>query len=282
MTLTHRMGIFAKTFPGSAPGAVLSAAAAAGFGAAHYNMVCSGLAAMPDEIAAGTAEAVAAAASANGVAIVGLSGTWNMIHPDLAVREVGMRRLEVLAQACAAVGTRLITLCTGTRDPDDQWRGHPDNATPEAWRDLLKGMEQAVAIADRHGVDLGIEPELANVVDSTAKARRLLDEIGRPRLKIVLDPANLAEIETPERRRDIVANAVDVLADRIAMAHAKDRSASGDFVAAGRGMIDFPHFLGALQSVGFSGPLVAHGLSAAEAPAAAAFLLRTASEAGWR
>ena len=282
MSHPPRLGIFAKTFPGNAPGAVLSAVAAAGYGAAHYNMACSGLAAMPDDIPAVTAKSIADAAAASGVTIVGVSGTWNMIHPDPAIRDTGMRRLDVLAKACSTIGTRLITLCTGTRDPDDQWRAHPDNATPEAWRALLAGMERAVVIAERYDVDLGIELELANVVDSAMKARELIDEIGSPRLKIVLDPANLAEVETPERRRAIVAGAIDVLADHIAMAHAKDRDARGDFVAAGRGVIDFPHFLGALQTAGFSGPLVAHGLSAAEAPAAAAFLRRTASEADWR
>ena len=282
MSRPPRLGIFAKTFPGNAPATVLSATAAAGYGAAHYNMACSGLAAMPDDIPAATAKSIAEAANSAGVSVVGLSGTWNMIHPDPAVRNAGMRRLEVLAKACSTIGTRLITLCTGTRDPDDQWRAHPENATPEAWRDLLASMERAVAIAERYDVDLGIEPELANVVDSAAKARRLLDEIGSPRLKIVLDPANLAEIETPERRRAIVSNAIDLLADHIAMAHAKDRNARGEFVAAGSGVIDFPHFLGALQLAGFSGSLVAHGLSAAEAPAAATFLKRTAADAGWR
>ncbi len=261
-----RIGIFAKTFAGSDPTAVLAQVANAGFGSAHFNMACCGLAAMPDVIPAGTAQAVASAAAASGVSLVGLSGTWNMIHPDPAVRAAGMRRLEVLAQACAPLGTRLITLCTGTRDADDQWRAHPDNASPEAWRDILASMEQAVAIAERYDVDLGIEPELANVVDSAAKARQLLDEIGSPRLKIVLDPANLAEIETPERRRAIVAGAIDLLADHIAMAHAKDRDINGEFVAAGRGVIDFAHFMGTLQAAGFTGPMVAHGLSAAEAP----------------
>ena len=86
-------------------------------------------------------------------------------------------------------------------------------------------MEAAIAIAERHDVDLGIEPELANVVDSAAKARRLIDELRSPRLKIVLDPANLFETETAEEQRRIVAEAIDLLADRIVMAHAKDRDA---------------------------------------------------------
>ena len=120
-----------------------------------------------------------------------VSGTFNMIHPDPAQRADGLRRLAVLAAACGALGTRLITLCTGTRDPEDMWRRHPANDTPDAWRDLLASLEVALAAAERHDVFLGVEPEVANVIDSAAKARRLLDELRSPRLKIVMDPANL-------------------------------------------------------------------------------------------
>jgi len=275
-----QLGIFAKTFDGAKPNVVLDAVSAAGYSAAQYNMACSGLASMPDAIPADAALAVHAAAAAHGVRIAALSGTYNMIHPDLAVRMRGHKRLETLAAAASALPTKLITLCTGTRDADDQWRAHPDNDTPAAWADLLASMETAAAIADRHDVDLGIEPELANVVNSAAKARRLIDEIGSPRLKIVLDAANLFESETIDRQRNIVSAAIDLLADRIVMAHAKDRSATGGFVTAGQGILDYPHFLARLKAAGFDGPLVTHGLAASEASGVAAFLRRVLREAG--
>jgi sugar phosphate isomerase/epimerase len=133
-------------------------------------------------------------------------------------------------------------------------------------------METAVAIADRHDVLLGVEPELANVVSSAPLARRLIDEVGSPRVVVVLDPANLFEVADAAERRRLVDEAVDLLADRIAMAHAKDRTADGGFATAGRGVVDFPHYLARLRAAGFDGPLVTHGLAADEAPAVAAFL----------
>lgn len=275
-----RLGIFAKTFDGADPGTVLAQVKAAGFDCAQYNLACSGLPPMPDVIPAGAAEAVAAAAAQTGVRIAAVSGTYNMIHPDPAVREAGHARLGVLAAACRAMGAPLITLCTGTRDADDQWRHHPDNCSPEAWRDLLASMQRAVEIAEAHDVHLGVEPELANVVSSAERARALLDEISSPRLKIVLDPANLFEVEPPERRGAIVENAVDLLADRIVMAHAKDRTATGAFATAGQGVIDFRHFLSCLRNAGFHGPLVTHGLAAREAPQVAVFLRGILSDIG--
>lgn len=273
-----QVGIFAKTFPGTTAEVVLRASAEAGYRTVQFNMACLGLPAMPDAIAPAAAASVAKAASATGVSLAAVSATYNMIHPDPAVRRDGLARLEVIAAAAHAMGTRLLTLCTGTRDPDDQWRGHPDNATPEAFADLLAEMEKALAIAERHDVDLGVEPELANVVSSAAVARRLIDAMGSRRLRIVLDPANLFEVAAADVRRRIIGDAVALLGPDVAMAHAKDRDPQGRFVAAGTGVIDFPAFLSDLAAAGFDGPVVTHGLSAQEAPAVARFLVDVIGE----
>jgi sugar phosphate isomerase/epimerase len=260
-----RVGIFAKTFPGSDPVTVLKAAREAGFASVQYNMACSGLPAMPDGIPPAAADAVRAASRETDVALAAVSGTYNMIHPDPAVRAAGLRRLSLLIDAAGALGTGLVTLCTGTRDPEDQWRHHPDNATPEAWRDLLEEMARACALAETRGVRLGIEPELANVVSDAAAARRLIDTLQSPAPAVILDPANLFEQAVKAERTRIIEGAIDLLADRIVMAHAKDRSPDGSFATAGKGVIDFTHFIARLRTAGFDGDLVTHGLAAAEA-----------------
>ena len=265
-----KLGIFAKTFPGTDPMTVLSAAKSAGYDGVQYNMACSGLEPMPATITQAQTAAIAQAAQTTGQKIFALSATYNMIHPDPAIRAAGHQRLATIAANAAAIGTNLITLCTGTRDPADQWRHHPDNTTPEAWTDLLAAFETALQIADRHDLILGVEPELANVVSSPATARRLIDDMQSPRIRIILDPANL--FETEPDHSDIIARAIDLLADRICMAHAKDRAADGSFATAGQGVVDFPIFLRRLKSTGFTGALVTHGLTAAEAPATARYL----------
>ncbi|BCP53414.1 epimerase [Kaistia sp. 32K] len=267
-----RLGIFAKTFSGSVPLTVLTAVRDAGYPAAQFNMACAGLPAMPGEITADTIETIRAAVAETGVELVALSGTYNMIHPDKAVRQDGIRRLGVMLEAAKALGIPLVTLCAGTRDPVDQWAHHPDNATPEAWADLLTEMEKAVALADQAGVDLGIEPEQANVVTSAEDGRRLVAAIGSDRIRFILDPANLFEIADRDTSRTIVAEAVEKLAGRIAMAHAKDRKADGSFATAGTGVVDFPDFFARLRQASFDGPVVTHGLSAEEAPGVARYL----------
>lgn len=267
-----RLGIFAKTFPGVEPGPVLAAVAAAGFETAQYNFACSGLPSMPDAVTEEKAAAIARASASSAVPLCAISGTYNMAHPDPSVRDEGLRRLEVIAASCAVIGAGVVTLCTGTRDPDDQWRHHPDNSSPQAWHVMRGEIEKAAAIAERHGIRLGIEPELANIVDSARKARQLLDEIGGDRLVIVLDPANLFETAELQQQRRIVNEAIDLLGPDIVMGHAKDRTPDGSFTAAGNGVLDYGHYIARLRAAGFDGDLVAHGLAAHEAPEVAAFL----------
>ena len=272
------LGIFTRTFDTRGALPTLRAVAASGFTTAQFNFACLGLPSMPDQINTDDVSAVATASIDAGVSIAAVSGTYNMVHPDLAVRQRGLRRLEVLCGACATIGTRMVTLCTGTRDPEDQWRWHPDNVSKAAWSDLLTELESAVRIAERFGVVLGIEPERANIVSSPQRARQLLDELRSTRIRIILDPANLFDVATDAERRTIVERAVDLLAGDLAIAHAKDRDTSGKIVAAGTGVIDFPHFVAQLRRVQFDGPLVAHDLAQSQASQVAAFLIGVLAE----
>ena len=267
-----QIGVFAKTFPGNEPAGVLAAVRDAGYAVTQFNLACAGLASMPDAVPDTAISAIATASETSGVALVALSGTYNMAHPDKAVRDDGLRQLGVVIEGASALSIPLVTLCTGTRNPDDQWAHHPDSADPSAWADMAAEMGKALELAERHGVDLGIEPEQANIVTSAADAMRLITEMGSQRLRIVLDPANLFEQASVAQARAIVTAAVETTAGHVAMAHAKDRFADGRFATAGQGVVDFTDFVARLKATGFDGPLVTHGLSAEEAPGVARFL----------
>ena len=51
------------------------------------------------------------------ITISALSGTYNMIDPDVEKRHAGLRMLRSVAEKCAPLSTSVITLCTGSRDP---------------------------------------------------------------------------------------------------------------------------------------------------------------------
>lgn len=266
------IGIFAKTFAGKAPKTVLGAARAAGYDSVQYNMACSGLGSLPASVSDSDAAAIRAASQEAGVEIAALSATYNMIHPDPDKRASGRESFAAMAAQAQAMGTRLMTLCTGSADPHDQWRHHPENRSGASWLAMMSEFEALIEIAEQQDLLLGVEPELANVVDGAEAAHRLIRESQSDRIRIVLDPANLCEVATTDERRRINAEAIDLLGSQIVMAHAKDRHADGSFATAGTGVVDFPDFIARLKAAGFQGPLVTHGLTAEEAPSVAAFL----------
>ena len=161
----------------------------------------------------------------------------------------------------------------------DLWRWHPDNATPEAWRDLRAALEPALAAAARHSVTLAFEPERNNVVDSAAAGRRLLDELASPRLKVVIDAANLFIGADLDRQADTLRTAFDLLGEDLVLAHAKDVRRDGAIVAAGRGDLDYALYLGLLAEHDPSVPVVLHGLAEDEVAESVAFVRAAAAHA---
>ena len=152
--------------------AVLDAVQAQGIACIQFNMACAGLPSMPDEIDPALAARIRREVAARSLQMSAVSGTFNMIHPDPEERQRGLRRLRALAAACERMGTSVITLCTGTRDPESMWRRHPENDSPGAWEDLLPSMREAARIGEEFRVSVAFEPEVSNVVDSARKARR--------------------------------------------------------------------------------------------------------------
>jgi sugar phosphate isomerase/epimerase len=179
-----------------------------------------------------------------------------------------------MAAVCRPLGTSKIHICTGTRDRQSMWRRHPDNNTPEAWREMADCVRQAVAIAEEADVVLAFEPEVNNVVDSAQDARRLLDEIGSPHLKVTIDGANLFHAGELARMSEVFDEAFALVGNDIALAHAKDLSHDGDagHEPAGHGKLDYDRYLSLLHQYGFRGPLLLHGLSEAQVPGCIAFL----------
>ncbi len=269
-----RIGILSKVFARPTLEEVFDAVADAGLECVQFNLESAGLIPMPETIPVSLASRIREAATSRGIAIASVQGTFNMSHPDAEFRRDGLRRLREIASACELLDTQVIAICIGTRNPQNMWGHHPDNGTPLAWRDMTACVREALEIAQQAGLTLALEPEVTNVVDSAEKARRLLDEIGSPQLKITMDGANLFHAGELPRMTEVLGHAFDLVGRDIILAHAKDLSADGEagHEAAGHGLLDYDHYLSLLHSHGFDGPLLLHGLSESQVPGCVAFL----------
>jgi sugar phosphate isomerase/epimerase len=274
------LGIFAKTFRRETVREIFAAVRGGDYSCTQFNMSCVGLAALPDNVSDETVEQILSATANEKVELSALSGTFNMAHPDCRIRARGLVSLEVLAAVCERLHIPVLTLCTGTRDPLDMWRWHPENASEEARADFLDSLERAILIAEATDLLLAIEPEPGNVIDSASAAWELIKEVQSSRLKIILDPANLIKAASASEDRIIIEEACQLLGDQVVLAHAKDRDGNGTVCPAGEGVVDFSHFLRCLQEVGFRGPLIVHGIDESEAAPTARFLRGIISKLG--
>ncbi len=245
--MTADLGIFARTFRRDTAEQVAQAVGQAGYRLVQLNLSSFGLPTIPagPALAGLDLPGICRTFAGHGIGIWGVSLTYNMIDPDPARRARATAQATAFIERIPELGAQVATLCTGTRDASDMWRGHPDNARPSAWADLRATLAELLPAARAAGIRLGVEPEMANVVSGAAAARRLLGELGGDSalVGIVLDPANLVEPSTAPAQHRILAGAFDDLAEDIVCLHAKDVADSG-YAAAGTGLLDYELILG--------------------------------------
>jgi sugar phosphate isomerase/epimerase len=269
-----QLGIFAKTFERPTVEETFTTIASHNLHATQFNMSTVGLASLPDEVSDNEIQEIKQASKTYNIQLSALSGTFNMAHPDAKHRQHELKRFAVLVEAAKRLETPILTLCTGTRDTTSMWKYHPENSSKEAWHDLCRTLEPALTLAQENNLFLAFEPETSNVVSHAKKGRQLLDEMKSPNLKVIMDGANLFTSETLHQQEKVFAEAFDLLGGEIVLAHAKDINKQDEFVAAGRGAVNYRLFVQHLKQIDYQGALILHSLSEAEVPSCVDFLQR--------
>ena len=219
---------------------------------------------IPAVIPSAAIQAVRENAEKYGIPVEVINGTFNMAHPDRGIREEGIRRFEILCRAAKELGAKYISLCSGTRNADHLWSPHPDNDTQEAWNDMLDTVSRCTKIAEEYGITLAVESEASNIISTPERARRLMDTVGSPNLKMILDCANLFHTGEAHKEnvREILEHAFALYGDDIVLAHGKDiREGDGiDFCGTGLGIVDFAYTAALLEQYDFTGNMFLHGI----------------------
>ncbi|WP_171025867.1 MULTISPECIES: sugar phosphate isomerase/epimerase family protein [unclassified Clostridium] len=258
------LGFFSPEISGQNVEEVFAKARALGFTQVQYDFETSHGEEMPAGFGPGELERVAQAARDNGVSIAAVNGTFNMVDSDPIRLEAYIRRFTAIAQACAYFGCKIVTLCTGSKSPEGMWRYSPATAGEPVFQQLLETTRRILPVAESYGLTLGVETEASNVVFTARRTRRYLDEIASPHLKVIMDCANLFPAGTA-RRENVAATigeAFSLLGGDIVLAHGKD-VAEGDavrFSSPGMGIVDYDLYFDLLKKIGYSGPLILHGV----------------------
>lgn len=270
------IGIFARVFPVQHARSLARTVRGLGFSCVQLNLVAVGQPTIPtvDELASIDLAAVARDFAEAEVSIWGLSATYNMAHPDPAKRAALSHRAAALIARAPELGGAAVSLCTGTRDPDDQWRAHPDNTTEAAWNDMLESLDILLDAASHGGVTLAVEPEPANIIRDTDAACRLIGDLGdrAAHVGFILDPANLVAGTDPAGYPQILDDAFTRLGSKTICVHAKDVIPWHERLAGAPGL-EFDHIARLHAGLPTPVPVIIQDIAADEAAAARDLLL---------
>ena len=126
-----------------------------------------------------------------------------------------------------------------------------------AWTTLMNRLEEPLQIADDAGITLVMETAISGNVTSAFLARKLIDEIGAPHLKVLWDPCSslyCTEVPYPD--------GYEAIREHIVHIHLKDGvvnlpAATFDFCAMRQGQMDpyYNDIVDALKRDGYDGTI---------------------------
>ena len=184
--------------------------------------------------------------SMNGLDIAVLGCYLNLCTPDESeyarTVEKYVAHLRLAPQISAGV------VGTETGNPNTAYRYDPEHShTDEALEMFIRRVEPVVKAAEKLSALLAIEPVYTHIVSTPKRARRVLDAVASPNLRIIFDPVNLLHPDNLSRRDEVIAEAIELLGKEIDIIHIKDyilrEDGKMDSVAAGTGEMDFSAIL---------------------------------------
>ena len=159
----------------------------------------------------------------------------NLANPDPEQLKTIINRYKAHIRFAAILGCGVVGTETGA--PNTTYSYVPQCHSEEALEILISNLRIIVEYAEKMGVIIGIEPVYSHIVNTPARARRVLDEIDSPNLQIILDPVNLLDMCNVAKANDVIEEAIQLLGKDVAVVHIKDYIVeNGNVLSVGAGM----------------------------------------------
>jgi len=189
------------------------------------------------DLTAARCEAIARTYRSAGIAIHSIGVYTNLIHGDAAERQACLAYFENMMKVGDAMGVRTFITEAGHWEPEKATPGVPYHFREAVWKQMLTTARQLADMAERHDATVLMEPFFGGFFASARRTRMFLQEVNSPRIRALLDPANLLEVDDLEEMFDQLTPWIDCI-------HAKDRKLHVDQgVAAGQGDLDYRKFV---------------------------------------
>jgi sugar phosphate isomerase/epimerase len=164
-------------------------------------------------------------------------------------------RLEALFGLAGDLGVPIVNVGSGGITGDE-----------ESTRQAIAHIRELAVLAGRYGVRLAVKPHVGQAIYNGATALRLMDAVREPALGLNFDPSHL--FRAGEEPQEIAQR----WGAHIITAHFRDCPHRGpgpgrpEEQVPGRGIVDIPATLRALDAIGYAGPLNLEVIGATEYP----------------
>lgn len=230
----------------------LSTARAQGFTCVHLALhkVLGKTYMEPENLTEAFGKKVRSALDANDMRLAVLGCYLNLAHPDPAALKAIQEKYFAHLSLLQSLGEGVLGTETGA--PNAQYAFEPASHGEKALTAFIEGLAPVVRRAEALGLIVAIEPVYKHIVFDARRARKVLDALRSPALKIILDPVNLLNADNAGRHQAIIREAAELLSGDIAALHVKDFILEGGAlksVAAGEGLADWRALLPGLVRI---------------------------------
>ncbi|WP_078579373.1 sugar phosphate isomerase/epimerase family protein [Salipaludibacillus agaradhaerens] len=187
----------------------------------------------------------------HGVSISVLACYLHLFERDAEAREVTLERYKECIRHARFFGAPMVATEVGKPTSPSH---------KEDWKILVRSVADLAKEAEKWGVFLGLEAANGHLAGTASQLKALIDDVKSSHIGVVIDPGNLMTKENFSSQDDVIAEAFDLLGDRIIAAHAKDRkfSETGELLVfpAGQGEMNYDRYLNLLEKTKPDVPII--------------------------
>ena len=172
-----------------------------------------------------------------GVDIHSIGVYTDLINPDAKEREANLKYFDGMMKVGDDMGVKIFITETGHHHPEKPEPGLAYHFREDVWNNMVETGKELAEMAEHHKAKVLYEPYYNGFLASAKRTKVFLEEIDSPRVRALLDPANILELNDLEEMFGQLNGRIDCL-------HAKDRKlhvAQG--VPAGQGDLDYIKFV---------------------------------------
>ena len=172
-----------------------------------------------------------------GITIHSIGVYTNMIHGDEAERKANLEYFDAMFRIGADMGVHTFITEAGHYEPEGDVHGVPHYFREDVWGQMVNTGKELVKMAEQYDATVLFEPFYRGFLATAKRVRLFIEDIGSPRARVLLDPANQIELNDIEEMFAQLSPYIDCM-------HAKDRKLHVDAgVAAGQGDVNYDTFV---------------------------------------